>query len=147
MAHFCQSLIIRALTKGIKNGTTNSANDGGYYNNETRSASRRKDTVVRDIEFRMKVVDELSLWRAVRLVGSALKVVDDDGKELTPRSVISSLGCAVHPKRAHRWLEKWADRGLYEYGVCLDLGWLTEEGKRLDDPRKWQLGKDARGGK
>lgn len=48
-----------------------------------------------------------------------------------PRDIIRELdqaGRAPHYKRAHRMLEKWADRRWYEYGVTLDLGWLTAEG-------------------
>jgi hypothetical protein len=32
-------------------------------------------------------------------------------------------------KRAMYLLDKWADKGWYEYGVSVDLGWLTDEGK------------------
>lgn len=28
-------------------------------------------------------------------------------------------------KQALRTLEKWSGKDIYEYGVCLDLGWLT----------------------
>jgi hypothetical protein len=31
-------------------------------------------------------------------------------------------------KRAAYLLGKWADRGWYDYGVSLDLGWLTASG-------------------
>jgi len=46
---------------------------------------------------------------------------------LPPRAVIAALG--MNPKRAHYLLDKWAERGWYDYGVCIDLGWLTIEGK------------------
>lgn len=29
-----------------------------------------------------------------------------------------------NPKQAWRTLEKWVRKGLYNYGVALDLGWL-----------------------
>ena len=29
-------------------------------------------------------------------------------------------------------LEKWAARGLYDYGVSLDLGWITPKGDAVD---------------
>ena len=29
------------------------------------------------------------------------------------------------PKQAWATLEKWTRKGLYDYGVALDLGWLT----------------------
>jgi hypothetical protein len=28
-------------------------------------------------------------------------------------------------KQAHRTLEKWTNKGLYDYGVALDMGWAT----------------------
>ena len=51
-----------------------------------------------------------------------------EGKK--PRDVIASMvtaGSIQHPKQAWRTLEKWIRRGEYEYGVCLDLGWLTTD--------------------
>lgn len=46
----------------------------------------------------------------------------------TPRDIINSPGFFMHYKRAWYLLEKWCDKGWYEYGVTLDLGWLTPEG-------------------
>lgn len=44
-----------------------------------------------------------------------------------PRAIIA--GMDIVPKRAWYILEKWAGkRGWYEYGVCVDLGWLTPRG-------------------
>lgn len=34
-------------------------------------------------------------------------------------------------KRVLFLLEKWTDKGWYDYGVSLDLGWLTEEGRKV----------------
>jgi len=31
-------------------------------------------------------------------------------------------------KRQHRILEKWSDKGQWEYGVSVRSGWLTEVG-------------------
>lgn len=28
-------------------------------------------------------------------------------------------------KQAHRTLEKWERKGLYDYGVALDMGWIV----------------------
>lgn len=39
-----------------------------------------------------------------------------------PRDIIESL--PINNKRAHYLLEKWSDKGLYDYGVAIDLGWL-----------------------
>lgn len=49
-----------------------------------------------------------------------------------PRDVIASMvaaGDIASPKQAWRTLEKWSHRGEYEWGVCVDLGWLTAKGK------------------
>lgn len=35
-----------------------------------------------------------------------------------------AAGDIASPKQAWRTLEKWSARREYEYGVCLDLGWL-----------------------
>ncbi len=48
---------------------------------------------------------------------------------IKPRDAIAELlaeGRINHPKQAWRTLEKWCRQGTYEYGVSLDLGWLTE---------------------
>lgn len=50
------------------------------------------------------------------------------GGDITPRDLISEPGFPLNHKRAWFLLGKWADKGIYEYGVCLDLGWLTPEG-------------------
>jgi hypothetical protein len=36
-----------------------------------------------------------------------------------------SRGDINAPKQAARTLEKWCRKGWYDYGVALDLGWLT----------------------
>lgn len=46
-----------------------------------------------------------------------------------PREVINEEDFRLHHKRAWHLLSKWTDKGWYEYGVSLDLGWLTPEGK------------------
>jgi len=35
----------------------------------------------------------------------------------------------IHPKRVAAILDKWTRAGWYDYGVSLDLGWLTPAGK------------------
>ncbi|MGG4434508.1 hypothetical protein AAXE64_08100 [Priestia megaterium] len=42
----------------------------------------------------------------------------------SPRELINIL--PIHHKRAWYLLEKWSDQGRYDYGVNLELGWLTE---------------------
>ena len=40
-------------------------------------------------------------------------------KEMIQKQMIQSY------KQALCTLEKWSRKGLYDYGVCLDLGWKT----------------------
>ena len=49
---------------------------------------------------------------------------------LTPRQVIVDLSHIIQHKRAFSLLNKWCKKGWYDYGVVLDLGWLTSEGKQ-----------------
>ncbi|MGG0308344.1 hypothetical protein ABEY43_06980 [Priestia megaterium] len=42
----------------------------------------------------------------------------------TPRELINSL--PINHKRAWYILSKWSGQGKYDYGVNLELGWLTE---------------------
>ena len=37
--------------------------------------------------------------------------------------------CDVPYKRCAYYLAKWSTKGWYDYGVSLDLGWLTELGR------------------
>ena len=43
-----------------------------------------------------------------------------------PREIMKTM--SINRKRALYLLDKWADKGWYEYGTSLDLGWLTKEG-------------------
>jgi hypothetical protein len=56
-----------------------------------------------------------------------LAIYEDDNE--TVRSAIKRIG--MNHKRAWYILRKWSDRGLYDYGISLDLGWLTDEGERF----------------
>ena len=50
-----------------------------------------------------------------------------------PRDVIKKMlffGMIKSEKQAHRTLEKWITKGIYEYGCCLDLGWKIEKRNR-----------------
>lgn len=44
-----------------------------------------------------------------------------------PRDLIRS--CGINYKRCWFLLSKWTRKRWYDYGTCLDLGWLTPEGK------------------
>jgi hypothetical protein len=43
-----------------------------------------------------------------------------------PRAIIATMlddGMIKNVKQAWRTLEKWCKKGVYDYGVALDLGW------------------------
>lgn len=42
-----------------------------------------------------------------------------------PRDLINKL--SINRKRAWYILSKWCAKGYYEYGISLDLGWLTDK--------------------
>jgi hypothetical protein len=47
-----------------------------------------------------------------------------------PRYVIADMlkiGMINSHKQAYRTLEKWSDKGKYEYGTYLDMGWKIEK--------------------
>lgn len=48
-----------------------------------------------------------------------------------PREIINSSDFEINYKRAWFLLRKWCDKDIYDYGVTLDLGWLTEDGECL----------------
>lgn len=48
--------------------------------------------------------------------------------DVTPRDLIEAYGLTLPYKRAWYFLGKWAQKGWYEYGVTIDLGWITEMG-------------------
>lgn len=45
-----------------------------------------------------------------------------------PRQLINEPGFYMNHKRAWYLLEKWGRKDWYEWGVTMDLGWLTDEG-------------------
>lgn len=69
----------------------------------------------------MKPDLEAYLWERIRNLG--------DGKEIPwPRQVISGMvndGMIANAKQAWRTLEKWCNKGIYEFGTTLDMGWRT----------------------
>lgn len=58
---------------------------------------------------------------------------DLDGGRVWPRQVYQRLGMPM--KRACYLLGKWgwSSRDWYDYGTCIDLGWLTEKGLAAAD--------------
>ena len=49
------------------------------------------------------------------------KIPRDVIQEMLDKKMIKSK------KQAHWTLTKWTNKGIYDYGVSLDLGWLEEE--------------------
>lgn len=47
---------------------------------------------------------------------------------ITPRDIMARPEFSIPFKRACMMLDKWAGKGWYDYGVTLDLGWITTEG-------------------
>lgn len=43
----------------------------------------------------------------------------------TPRDLINESEFPIPHKQAWYYLGKWFRKGIYEYGVTLDLGWMT----------------------
>lgn len=54
---------------------------------------------------------------------------NNDGREY-PRKITQRLG--MNHKRADYIFSKWTDKGWYDYGVCVDMGWLTDEGEAVN---------------
>lgn len=50
-----------------------------------------------------------------------------------PRDISREIG--IPHKRAKYLLSKWTDKGWYNYGVSLDLGWITQKGNVLFEER------------
>ena len=71
----------------------------------------------------------------VRLLAEMQRVAPGDTmtKE-SPRVIAKRLGIPV--KRSDFLFSKWSSKGWYEWGVCIDMGWLTEAGRtaRAGDP-------------
>lgn len=64
---------------------------------------------------------ETMLWDALSPPGRP-------GFDTMPRETIQRMvaaGLIATPKQAWRTLEKWADKGWYEFGIALDVGWKT----------------------
>lgn len=50
-----------------------------------------------------------------------------DKREVTPRTIIQMLSEFINYKRCWYLLEKWGNKGFYNYGVTMDLGWFEAE--------------------
>lgn len=49
------------------------------------------------------------------------------GKVCTVRDVVHLFDGVIHHKRCWYLLRKWSEKGFYDYGVTLDLGWFDPE--------------------
>ena len=80
--------------------------------------------------------DERYFWERVKTeVGEYGKLPDGSwGK--TPRDIINEDDFPINYKRAWYLLGKWTDKRWYEYGVSLDLGWVTPEGTKSDGKKE-----------
>lgn len=64
--------------------------------------------------------DEMELLKALQ------KRTEEDPNMPSPRQLVIDLN--MNEKRAAYIFEKWTDKGLYDYGVSVMAGWLTEKG-------------------
>lgn len=48
-------------------------------------------------------------------------------QSISPREIINILSEFVNYKRCWYLLEKWSNKGFYNYGVTMDLGWFEIE--------------------
>lgn len=60
-----------------------------------------------------------------------LFLIADKDSSQSVRDIINSDSCNIHHKRCWYLLNKWVNKGFYEYGVTLDLGWLTDKGVKF----------------
>jgi len=65
-----------------------------------------------------------------KLLLKALLEIPDDARY--PYKFARDLGLelGLHWKRTAYLCEKWTRKGWWEYGVSVDLGWFTPEGRR-----------------
>lgn len=68
----------------------------------------------------MKMENEKYLWDNFELEGLGKPFPRDVIKDMVSKEMLNS------PKQAWRTLEKWVNKGWYDYGSCLDLGWKKQ---------------------
>lgn len=72
-----------------------------------------------------KYKELLSLRRSQEvMLFNMIKLIKVTGKEIYVRDIINNY-CKIPRKRANYILIKWCDKGWYDYGVSMDLGWIT----------------------
>ncbi len=78
--------------------------------------------------------DEITLLNLMQLRCRAQPQLDGEA----PRDIIASIGHLIAEKRALYLLDKWTQKGWYEYGTVIDGGWLTEAGMTASYEQEWQ---------
>lgn len=71
-------------------------------------------------------LDEVAFFLRVAVQHSSHGLMDTEPQ--CPRDIINEPGFPINYKRAWFLLGKWTRKGWYDYGVTLDLGWMTEKG-------------------
>jgi len=78
-----------------------------------------------------KKADEIYFWHRVKAeIGLYAEAGRTNRKYV--RDIINEPDFPIHHKRAWMMLYKWARRGYYDYGVTVDLGWVTPEGMLVE---------------
>ena len=53
--------------------------------------------------------------------------VPNHDRGMSPRDIINILSEFINYKRCWYLLEKWNNKGFYNYGVTMDMGWFEAE--------------------
>ena len=69
----------------------------------------------------MKKELEDYLWNNIGYPSSRMPLARNIINEMVSKGMIQNA------KQAHRTLEKWSRKGIYDYGCCLDLGWKKDK--------------------
>lgn len=71
--------------------------------------------------------DEKAFFKTCLKFISIQGVPNHDYKTATPRTIIKTISEFMNYKRCWYLLEKWGNKGFYNYGVTMDLGWFEAE--------------------
>lgn len=71
--------------------------------------------------------DEKAFFRTCIRYCTIQDVQNHSNRGVTPRTIIKMLSEFINYKRCWYLLEKWTNKGFYNYGVTMDLGWFEEE--------------------
>jgi hypothetical protein len=55
---------------------------------------------------------------------------------LKPRAIIQMLNDTIPHNRCWYYLKKWSEKGIYTYGVTMDLGWFIPAAQMPDRYRE-----------